>query len=175
MKRAAFALLWTFVFLMLCCVVAGVVSAITLEGDVAQNQAAIDEASRKWVLPMFFGSMLAAVGLSAMGLLPGTRRRPAVTTDSGEPEYCDYPAALPTMVMPFGTPEERPPELAALGPPLAVYAPGWLASMSGFARLATFVLGVLLFVAPMAIIDAVGRDQLPKSAPSMLLLGGILA
>ena len=89
MKRLACAVLWTFVltfvFLILSCVVAGVVSPITLKGDPAQNQAAIDEASRKWALPMFFGSALAAVAVSTMGLLPGTRRWPALTTGPGAP------------------------------------------------------------------------------------------
>ena len=99
----------TFVSLMLCCVVAGVVSAITLKGDLAQNQAAIDKASREWAMPMFCGSLLVAVAVSAWGVLPGTHRRPAVTTRPGVPADCDFrpdcdfPAAQPIIAVPIGS------------------------------------------------------------------------
>jgi hypothetical protein len=185
MKRFAFAVVWTlvltFVFLMLCCVVAGVVSAITLQGDPAENRAAIDQASREWALPIFFGCFVAAVGVSAWGVLPGTRRRPAVSTgpgasaDSDYPADFDFPAARPIIAVPIGPLEEEPPELAALGPPLSVHQPGWLASMSGFARLATFVFGLVLLVAPVAVVNAVDADQLPESARLVLVFGPILA
>src|SRR5262245_23642494 len=159
MKRVAFSVLWTFVFtfvfLILFCIAAGVVSAITLEGDPAQNKAAIDEASGQWAMPIFFGSMLAAVAVSSLGLLPGTRRQPTATKELNEPDCdpadCapadfdpadhDYPAAQPIFAVPIDTLEDLPQEIAELGPPLAIHAPGWLASMSGFARLMTFVLG----------------------------------
>src|SRR5687768_3726398 len=116
MKRAAIVVLWTFLltftFLFLCCVVAGVASAIVLEGDPAQNKAAIDEASGKWALPMFFGSALAAVAVSTMGLLPGTGRL-AVTTGPGAPDDFDfadgdYPRARPIIALPLGTTEDPP-------------------------------------------------------------------
>jgi hypothetical protein len=178
MRRVVFAVLWTFVltfvFLILCCVVAGVVSAITLQGGPEQNKAVIDEASRKWALPMFFGSLLAALVLSAWGVLPGTRRRPAVTSGPGLSADPDFPPARPVIALPVGTPEDPPPELAVLGPPLRVHGPGSVASMSGFARFVTFVLGLLLLAAPVAVIDAVGHDQLPQSARKVLVIGGIV-
>jgi hypothetical protein len=163
------------VFLFLCCVVAGVASAITLKGDPAQNKAAVDEASRQWAVPMFFGSLVAAVAVSAWGVLPGTRRRPAVATGQGEPADPDFPPARPIVAVPVGPPEDPPPELAALGPPLRVHGPGRLASMSGSARLATFALGLLLLVAPAAINRAVGDDQLPQSGRKALFFGGMAA
>src|SRR5262245_31040743 len=179
MKRFAIAALWTsvftFVFLILFCFAAGVMSVIMLEGTEAENHAAIDEASRQWALPIFFGSMLAGVGVSSLGLLPGTRRRPAVATEAGELAESEFPAAQPTIVLPVGALDDPPPELAALGPPLSVHAPGWPASMSGFGRLVTFVLGLVLFIAPFAVIDTVGKDQLPEEARKILLIGGIVA
>jgi Family of unknown function (DUF6585) len=185
MKRFAFAGLWTcvltFVFLFLCCFVVAVWGVVTLKGDEAQNKAAIDQASRQWALPMFFGSLVAAVAVSAWGVLPGTRRRPAAATgpggsaDSDYPADFDFPAAQPIIAVLVGPLEEEPPELAALGPPLSVHRPGWLASMSGFGRLATFVFGLVLLVAPLAVVNALDADQLPQSARLVLVFGPILA
>jgi Family of unknown function (DUF6585) len=185
MKRFVFAVIWTcvltFVFLILFCLVAGVVSVITLKGNDAQNDAFIAEASAKWAVPIFLGCFVAAVGLSAWGILPGTRRRPAAAGTPGVPEDCDspadrdFPAARPIIAVPIGPLEEAPPELAALGPPLSVHAPGWIANMSGFARLATFVFGLVLLVAAVAVTHAVDADQLPQSARLVLVFGPILA
>lgn len=185
MKRFVFASIWTcvltFVFLILFCLVAGVVSVITLKGNDAQNDAFIAQASAKWAMPIFFGCFVAAVGLSAWGILPGTRRRPAVAGAPGVPEHCDspadrdYPAARPIIAVPIGPLEEEPPELAALGPPLSVHAPGWIANMSGFARLATFVFGMVLLAVPVVVVNVMHADHLPESARLALVFGPILA
>jgi hypothetical protein len=155
MLRAAIIALWTclftFVFLVLLCFVAGIVS--TIEGH---DDAAIEEASAKWALPMFFGSLVSALGLSVSGILPGTRRRPAAPASgrgAAQVDYpleYDFPPARPIVTVPIGLEEIPPPELAALGPPLAVHGPGPLASMSGLARLATFLLGMAILAAPIA-------------------------
>ncbi|HZL89676.1 MAG TPA: DUF6585 family protein [Pirellulaceae bacterium] len=179
MKRVGFGVLWTFVltlvFLILCCVVAGFVSAFTLKGSPAENSSAIDEASAKWALPMFFGSLVAAVGLSACGVLPGTRRRPAIVTGPDVLADSYFPPARPTIVLPIGVPEDPPPQLAALGPPRSVYPPGMLASMSGFTRLATFVMGLVLLIGPAAVVSAAAPGQIPPSLVGPLVIGGFLA
>jgi hypothetical protein len=185
MKRFVFAVIWTcvltIVFLFLSAVGLGVVAAFTLKGDPAKNKAVVEEAARQSIGAMFFGSVVAAVGLSAWGVLPGTRRRPAVAGAPGVPEDCDsptdrdFPAARPIIAVPICPLEEEPPELAALGPPLSVHAPGWIANMSGFARLATFVFGLVLLAAAVAVAHMVDADQLPQSARLVLVFGPILA
>src|SRR5262245_28191271 len=192
MNRVAFKVVWTFVltfvFLILFCVVAGVVSAV-----IKQTDASIDETSRQWAMPIFFGCMLAAVAVSTCGLLPGTRRPPAVATgpdaaadydlppdrdfpaDRDVRPDCDYPPARPTIAVPLGTLDDPPPQLAALGRSLSVHAPGFVAAMSGSSRLVTLVLGLVLFFAPAFVIDAVGHDHLPPSARKVLVYGGLLA
>jgi len=190
MKRVAFAAVWTFVltfvFLFLCCLVAGVVSAVTLKGGAKQNAAAIDQATEKWAMPMFLGSLAAAVIFSSMGLLPGTRRRPAVAAEPGVAEDRDSPAdrdfradfesppSRPIVTVPLSMLDDLSSQLAELGPPLSVHAPGPIASMSGFERLATLALGLVLFFAPVAANIAVHKGQFPPSAHKVLLLVGPL-
>jgi hypothetical protein len=175
MIRAALIVLWTclltFVYLVLFLFVAGIYCTITLEGD-----AEMKEASRKVALPLFYCSLVVAIGTSLSGLLPGTRRRPAAPTAAGEaadgdyPLECDFPPARPIITVPIGLEEEPPPELAALGQPLAIHGPGWLASMSGLARLGTFLLGVALLAAPVAAANMFDFD-LPNGARIAVVFG----
>jgi hypothetical protein len=174
MKRVVFAVFWTFVFLFLSLFCFAFAATIANKGD-PSKQPEVEEAGRKWVGPMFLGSLVAAVALSACRVLPGTRRRRAVTTGPGAQTDFDFPPARPTVALPVGTPEDPPPELAALGPPLRVHAPGRLASMSGLARFATFVLGLLLVVAAVAVIRASDPIQLSPSASKGLFLGAVAA
>jgi len=67
-----------------------------------------------------------------------------------------------------------PPELAALGPPRSVHRPGFVGSFSGVARLAVFVLGLLLFFAPVAANIAVHHGQLAPAVHKVLLMVGPL-
>ena len=195
MRRTVFVVLWTFVFFVLCVFALGIVVAVNSKGDPAKYDAAAHEANEKWAVPIFFGSLLAAFALSAWGVLPGVRRRPAAATAAAPlsawgvlpstsrqpgattavPADPDIPRPRPTIVVPVGTPEDPPPELAALGPPLQVYEPGVIASMSGITRLAMFVLGLLLLFAPAAITGAVGDHQIQPSARTVLIIAGVVA
>jgi len=176
MIRAALVVLWTclftFVFLVLCCFVAGIIS--TIEGH---DDAKIEELSRIGTMPMFFGSLIAAIGVSVSGILPGTRRQPAAAAAAGGEaaggdsslDY-DFPPARPIVTVSIGLEDDPPPEVAALGPPLAVHGPGRLASMSGLARLGTFVLGVLFLVAPVVAAN-VFEFELPNEARIAVVFG----
>jgi hypothetical protein len=173
MKRVFFGAVWTcvltIVFLFLSAVGIGVVGFFTLKGDAEKNKALLEETTRQWLGTMSLGSFAAAVVVSALGVLPGTRRRQAAATKP------PHPLARPAIVVPLNALEYPPAELAALGPPVRVHGPGILASMSGVARLVTFALGLVLLVAPLGLIAVVGPDQLPPSAERVLLISGIVA